>query len=391
MIASDDVEVEILPSLLDSNDESIARVIAGFVWARFWDRQTDWVDAVMSQEWATEHRVRFLTLLPFEGEIWGRVNSYLGDANEELYWKDARVNPYGRNRDLSLAIEKLLTFGREGAAVMCIACSSNDKGTLDEALATRALLAVLNSERGITELDNYQTVELIKRLQKSEIADRNALFRIEWNFLPWLDRFSSGSPVTLETRLAEDPAFFEGVIGLVFRSKHDEKDLSAEPDEQKQNLARKAYKLLTEWTRCPGVSEDGTLNADASNDWINEARRITEETGHAEVAQIQIGHVLTHAPPDPNGLWIHEAVATVLNYRDTEDMRSGFTTELFNQRGVHSFTYGEEERELASENRGKAEALNSRGFARFGTAMREFAEQYARQAELEEKRNPYDD
>lgn len=296
----------------------------------------------------------------------------------------------GEHWDLSIAIDKLLTYGREGAAVMCIAYSSDDKAALDESLATRALIAVLESEGGIAELDNYQTVELIKRLQKSKTADQDALFRIEWNFLPWLDRFSSGSPVTLEKRLAKDPAFFAEAVGLVFRSKHDEKEKSAEPDEQKQNLARNAYKLLTEWRRCPGLSDDGALDVGAFNDWINEARRITERTGHAEVAQIQIGRVLSYAPPDPNGLWVHESIATVLNDRGAADMRSGFTMELFTQRGVYSFTHGREEREIAARNRQKADALDSKGFTRFGTQMRRLAEQYIRDAEREERRDPFE-
>ncbi len=391
IVAPDETEAEILPVLLASDDDSRARLVAGFVSSRFWTRRSKWIDEVLDREWTVKNRVKFLTLLPFEHEIWERVATHLGANSEELYWKDAQVNPYGRDRDLSLAIEKLLTYGREGAAVMCIACSFDDKYPLDESLATRALIAVLESEGGISELDNYQTVELIKRLQESETADKDALFQIEWNFLPWLDRFSSGSAVTLEKRLAADPAFFAEVVGLVFRSKHEEKDESVEPDEEKQDLARNAYKLLTEWRHCPGLSEEGTLEVEAFNDWINQARRITEDTGRSQVAQIQIGHILVYAPSDPGDLWIHEAVANVLNRRDTEGMRSGFTAELFNQRGVHGFTHGREERELAAKNREKAEALDLKGFTRFGTAMREFAERYDRQAEREEKRDPFED
>ena len=107
--------------------------------------------------------------------------------------------------------------------------------------------------------------------------------------------------------------------------------------------------------------------------------------------QNPIGHILTHAPADPNGLWIHEAVATVLNFRDTEEMRSGFTTELFNQRGTYSYTAGRQERELAQLNRDKAEALRSKGYSRFATAMREFAEGYGRQAEREAERDIFHD
>lgn len=274
---------------------------------------------------------------------------------------------------------------------MCVARTAADKSRFDESLAIRALLAVLRSERGIDELDNYETVELIKQLQESDTADKNALFQIEWNFLPWLDRFSSGSPVTLEKRLASDPAFFAEAVGLVFRSKNADKNDCEEPDELKKRLATNAYKLLTEWKRCPGRQDDGSFNTEAFNAWLNEARRLTEESGHAEVAQIQIGHVLTCAPPDPDGLWIHKAVAAALNFRDTGDMRSGYTTQLFNDRGVHGFTHGHEERKLASENREKAESLDSKGYTRFATAMREFAEQYDRQAEREAKRDPFED
>lgn len=274
---------------------------------------------------------------------------------------------------------------------MCVARTADDKSRFDETLATRALLAVLESERGIEEMSNYDTVELIKHLQGSATTDKDALFRIEWNFLPWLDRFSSGSPVTLENRLATDPTFFAEAIGLVYRSKNVSEEDHEEYDEHKKHLARNAYKLLDEWGRCPGRQSDGSFSAEAFNGWLNEARRLTEESGHTEVAQIQIGHVLTCAPPDPDGLWIHNAVAAALNFRDTGEMRSGFTTQLFNDRGVHGFSHGKEERELADDNRKKAEALDSKGYTRFATAMREFAEQYERQAEREAKREPFED
>lgn len=391
VIASDEMEGTLLPSLLDSESDIHIRVVAGFIWTRFQKLKIDWVDVVLEKAWSPEHQLKFLTLLPFKEEIWERVSSCLTISHEALYWNNVKVNPYIPERNPTTAIEKLLEYGREGAAVMCIARTADDNSSFDESLATRALLATLKSEHGIRELDNYQTVELIKHLQKSNTADEDALFQIEWGFLPWLDRFSSGSPVTLERRLASDPGFFAEVIRLIFRSKNSSESDCEEPDEQKRNLAQKAYKLLTEWKCCPGLQDDGSFSTEAFNLWISEARKRTEESGHAEVAQIQIGHVLTCAPSDPDGLWIHSAVAETLNSRDTRVMRSGFTTQLFNNRGVHGFTHGQEERMLANKNRAKAEALDSKGYTRFATAMREFAEQYERDAEREAKRNPLED
>ena len=200
-----------------------------------------------------------------------------------------------------------------------------------------------------------------------------------------LDRFSSGSPVTLERRLASDPAFFAEVVALIFRSTNEDEEISRVSEERK-NLAQNAYRLLSEWKICPGMLPDDSFDAVIFREWLEEAIRITGTTGHKQVAQIQIGHVLTHAPPDPDGLWIHDAVASALNARNAAEMRSGFTTELLNQRGVYGFTAGREERELAQFNREKAEALEERGHSRFATAMRKIAESYERQADQESRR-----
>ena len=391
VIASDELEFEILPSLLDTEDGALTQVVAGFIFARFWKLNTNLVDAVLERDWTLEHKAKFLTLLPFDGEIWNRVSLHLNKTHEVLYWRNVRVNPYCvPDCDITIAIEKLLEYGREGAAVMSIACTVKDKSRFDESLATRALLAVLDSENGIKELDKYQTTELIKHLQESETADKKALFQIEWNLLLWLNQFSPESPVTLEKRLASEPDFFAEVVGLVYRSNNASEDNYEELDEQKKNLARNAYALLTEWKRCPGIQDDGSFNAEAFDAWISEARRITEESGHAEVAQNQIGHVLTHAPPDPDGLWIHSTVAATLNLRDTKEMRAGFTIGLYNQRGAYIFTHGQEERKIANDNREKAEALESKDYTRFATEMRELAKQYDQEAERAEKRDPFE-
>ena len=138
----------------------------------------------------------------------------------------------------------------------------------------------------------------------------------------------------------------------------------------------------------PGKQQDGSFNSDSFTAWLAETRRITTETGYLEIAMIQIGQVLTYVPKDTNGLWIHHVAAKVRNTKDAKDMRSGFTTELFNQRGVHGFTKGQEELELARVNRDKADALEVTGYSRFATAMRELAQEYEQDAQREASRDP---
>jgi hypothetical protein len=82
-------------------------------------------------------------------------------------------------------------------------------------------------------------------------------------------------------------------------------------------------------------------------------------------------------------------LAEALNVKEADDMRSGFTCEFFNQRGVHGFSAGEEERKFAAGFNAKADALEEKGYQRIATAVRELAKGYERDAEREAKRNPY--
>ncbi len=179
------------------------------------------------------------------------------------------------------------------------------------------------------------------------------------------------------------------MISLVFRSKN-ETDDKQESTEQQKHQARLAYQLLSVWKTVPGVASNGLINEVHFKSWMSQAKKISQESGHYEIAMSQIGQMLIHSPKEPDGLWIHPAIAKVLNEKGMSAMRDGFTTALFNSRGVHSPSGGKEELNLARIYRDKADALDNLGFTRFAAAMRELAERYAREAEYEADRDPYD-
>ena len=390
-LADERIESEILPSQLNTEDELLERVVAGFIWGRFRERGIQWVDHILGQHWKPQQCAQFLLILPFQKEIWERALSYLDESHEELYWKHVSVQVGVWTWNDSIVIEKLITYGRTGAAVMCIAYAVDDDINFDPALATHALMAFLENPQEVQSLERYHVIDLIKHLQAVPTVDIEKLYQIEWNFLPWFDPLSGESPVALGKKLASDPKSFAEMIKLAFRSKNDLDDSVEKQDEKKKNIVERAYTLLHNWKHCPGVQEDGTLDEALFHHWITEARRITEETGHEIIAQVELGHVLTYAPKDPDGLWIHKAVASVLNQRDTEKMRRNFMIALMNQRGVHSFSHGVQERELARGYREKAEELELAGFVRFAATMRELADQYDGDAERDENRDPLEE
>jgi hypothetical protein len=140
--------------------------------------------------------------------------------------------------------------------------------------------------------------------------------------------------------------------------------------------------LLHEWRTPPGTQEDGTFSEEGFNEWLQGVKAICSESGHLEVALSKIGEVLIHCSSDPTGLWINRAVASALNDRDAEDIRSGYRTGIYNSRGVHCVDpTGKPEIELAVQFRSKAEDVENAGFQRFAIIVRGLADSYDREAE----------
>lgn len=171
------------------------------------------------------------------------------------------------------------------------------------------------------------------------------------------------------------------MIRLVFRSKEEERPRE-EPTEQSGNVATNAYRLLSEWRTPPGCQEHGSCDSNALATWLEAVKKECSETGHLEVAMTMLGHALIHTPPDPDGLWIHRSAAAALNAKDAEDMRDGFSTQLFNSREVRWVDpTGRPEVELARKYRQQADDADNAGYHRFAAAMRHLADSYNHEAE----------
>jgi hypothetical protein len=256
----------------------------------------------------------------------------------------------------------------------------HDKQSFDKSQAVKALLASTASEEPSSVMDTFSITEIIKALQNAPDTNPEDVYRVEWAFLPLLDRNNETSPKFLEHRLASDPEFFSEMISLIYRSKNEDTSAS-ESSEERKSVAINAWKLLNDWQTPPGLELDGTFSDESFSQWLNKVKELCTESGHIDIAMTHVGQVLIHCPPDPQGLWINKAVASALNARDAKEMRSGFSLELFNSRGVHFVDpTGAPERKLAEQYRQKAEEVENAGYYRFAVTLRSLAESYDRDA-----------
>jgi len=381
-IESQNVDVYLLPNYLGKTDKAISSFVASFVWGRFWSYKYGWVDTQLSKGWSNQNILALLVLLPFDPETWRRAEQYLGNELDS-YWKSVHANPWGLDQQhLFEAANKLISCGQYRTAVDCLYLLAHKKIVFTAELALQALMGSLSSLKESGLPDQHHVTEVIKWLQENEPEDSDELFQIEWNYLPLLNRIYDVAPKFMESRLANKPEFFCEVISAIFRS--DKVDRTErETSENEKNIAKNAFQLLHGWRTIPGTMADGSFDGTRFSKWLSDVKRLTTDSGHFKIAMSQLGEALAYSPSDPNGLWIQKDIASALNAKDVPTMRSGFTVGLFNKRGVHGFSSGNEEKQIATEYREKAIALAENGFHRLADSIRNLAEDYEHQAQRE--------
>jgi hypothetical protein len=380
VIADSAIERTLLPSFLDSADNKLKALVSDFILRRHHLNGWRWCDDLNKSDWTNEQVGEILACLPFTKEAWDRASEWL-QTHESEYWARTGVNAHHADGDLAIAIEKLMKHGRPYAAINCLNSMHHAKQPIDSNQCVRALLAALSSSEPSYAMDSYHIVELIKLLQTDPSVNQEDLFKVEWAYVPLLDRNRGAAPQLLESRLATDPDFFCEVIRLIYRSKNGDQP-PRESTEESKAIATNAWRLLHEWKTPPGTQKDGTFSEERFTEWLQRVKDVCTESGHLEVALISIGEILIHTPPDLGGLWMRRAVAAALNDRDADHMRDGFRTGTYNSRGAHFVDpTGKPEKELAEQFRSKAEEVENAGFQRFAVTLRYLADGYDREAE----------
>ncbi len=379
-IANSDFDSYLLPGYLDTFNKNQIQFIAGYVWSKFYKNGLIWVDGIDKTEWTVFQISQFLMYLPFHKETWERVLNWLG-KEEVDYWGKINANPYQAENDLGTAIDKFLSYGRPHMAIQCLSALRHRKQQLDKDKIVTALIMTVSLQDSLANIDYYDTVELIKILQEDPIFDEDQLFKVEWAYLQFLDHHHGAFPKLLETRLATNPDFFCEVVRILYRSKNEDTANISNSEESKK-IAMNVWRLLRDWKTPPGTKIDGSFDDNLFLSWLKRVKESCLDSGHWEVAQVNIGEVLVYCPADQNGLWINCTVADALNSDDANDMRNGFRTAFFNSRGAHYVDpTGKPEKDLAENFRQKADDVERNGFYRLAITLRELADNYDRDAE----------
>jgi len=368
------VDVQVLPSLLDSKDPALVYFLRGFIQRRYAVQSWPWVDALDYALWTPDQRALFLAYLPFVRDTWQRARIWLKDE-EPCYWATTLANPYEPGNGLKEAAINLLRFGRPLAAARCLEHMVHMKLTIEGQLIIQTLMAVSKSGEEPRQDDGNAIAKLIEVLQGNCGADRAAVAELEWVFLPLLDGSCDVQHKALDHELAQNPDLFCQAIGMIFPSEK-EKDVPQGTDRKQEKMAENSYRLLTGWHIPPGLHDDGTFCGAELDSWLDEVVRKCTEADRLASALDFVGRVLFYVPADPDGLWIDKSASGILdrNSANAEHLRSGFYVEAVNSQGAHPVDpSGGAERALADQYRRQASDLDMHTFTRFAASIREIA------------------
>lgn len=388
------LDKKVLPKYLNDGDEKHNEFARNFVSGKFYrlteSDRWDWAHSIDKEAWSDNEIVEFAKSLPFAERTWEFINHRSIEA-QNAYWKTVQdVRPYKNQAFSAKIVDKLLTACRPSVAVEYIYYTlysqnmnqADRTDTVDIEQCKKSLLALMRSKEplGATK-NNYQTTtyeitHVIEFIQNNVSYPDNDLLSIEWYYFSILCSCFDIKPRALIYTISNSPEDFYYLLNLMFKTRNSS-------TEQETNLSEEMcdclYDLLVanKFNILPGNDENEDFNSSKFISWIKQTKILGEKDGLWSRAQNVIGGYLTHAPADPNGLFIHRTIAEELDKENNDEMRVGYELGIINQYGFRAVDpTGKDRIELAKRWDSYANEIDSAGYARFATSLRKISESF---------------
>ena len=284
--------------------------------------------------------------LPITPDVIQFINSFQEDIKDE-FWQCAKtwgIMYYDQTfaRD---CINSLLKSCRPYSVIRELYFSDD----LYVDLILEALQAALdyhpNTERNglnLNNIDGHFIENLFEKIYKSPSPE---LMRVSQLELAYMNKLSMDfEPECLVKNALSNPPVFVELVSCCFK-KDDE--IGEETTENNEYIANLTYKALDKIKRLPGQT-DKIVNAGEFNSWILSVLELAKELKYVTACDIQIGRILSYSPFDEDGVWPHKCVRDFLEKNTSKTINTHICMGVFNQRGVHTITGGDEEEQFAA-------------------------------------------
>jgi hypothetical protein len=387
----DEVDLPELRSWFSSSEPTLREAAATWAHRRMQIRGSDWfAHALREPGFEGEARQLLLCNAPPTEGTWQVLRDSPVKEDEQTYWTTAPLNVVPLP-DASEALEQLIIHNRAWTAIAVASYAVHqakqvepDQGVdvspqliikvLDAAFEQRPENAALSSMTG------YYIGQLLDYLGKTESLEATVA-RYEYGFFRVLEH--QHEPTVLNRLLATQPDIFVELVKRAYRGKHQPR---REMTDAERDHSTQAWWVLHEWKGFPGRREDGSLDAQAMEDWVKAARLALSEADRSDIGDELIGQAFAHSPAGHDSAWPSEPVRDLLEMIGSRELENGIALGKLNSRGFTSrgiYEGGHQERQLAQQYREWSKITHAR-WPRTARVLRDLAKSYDRQARRED-------
>lgn len=300
---------------------------------------------------------------------------------QKNYWEKAQFYYLREDKeDMVYAVEKLLNYERPDSAFD--ACRFNFK-----ILPTRTLIDLLDklpdkSKNNNRRLEGYDIDKAFEAFDAATDVSEADIALMEWRYAQALNRHGRGRGTkALYKQLAKNPSMFVDMLKFSYKHEDQNEDLKEKEGQDQETieaLARNAYHILDEMHLIAGTRADRTIDPEVLRKWLQESRNLATMAGRRAVCDLTIGKIFAYAPKENEATWPTYAVCEAIEETRSRDLERGFSTGIYNKRGVVSKAYNEgglQEYKLASQFREYARSLEGK-YPRVASVLNEIAKRY---------------
>lgn len=351
-----------IKSMLVNENVAIKNFILYYINHKTKTMGIDWAKTVNMSTWDDEEKTEYFLAMPLANTFWLWAENELKTYSYKYWskiWNPCFMDEYAHD----YAIERLLDCENVNAAIICLCSDIKNGKTPDTCLVLKALGMVST----IARIDSFYISDLVKHLQSIKDMDFETLAGLEYKFYEMLNY--DVTPKTLNKKIASQPDYFIELVRRRYR---------LFPYDKKQDDEwNKVWNIVNDWAIVPGTEENGFFNEEKFTSWIHNVQEKAKIEKISEYVDSQIGGVLIYSLKDGNGIPI-EPIASFLE-KNIKSL-NGFSTKLFNSRGVHNCS-SKEELELAEKYKALKDYSKVAGYRRLSEIYANFEENHRKEAE----------
>ena len=235
---------------------------------------------------------------PANTETWQRLASE-GEEAQEIYWNaiPARRMYSASSDGLTFGVRQLIEARRSLDVVNFLSISGIPNDLVVQVLAQAPIDHATQVAAGRQPyIYNFGIGHLFEKLDRSDDVSDERIAQLEIPYIQIMDEWQRRP--ALHREVLRHPSLFADVISWPVKRSDGQLDDDID-EEMRRNRAHAASQILQGLRGLPGMGDDGAVDVEVLDAWVNEARRLCCERDREIIGDQQIGQVLATRPSAP--------------------------------------------------------------------------------------------